>query len=86
MISISITPEAYEAIKATLPEGSDSWPAQPDGRGLIGNWLDRKLVNRLAKGWRQAVIQRKGSRSPMSRNPPVLGVNTTWRAVQTRTR
>jgi predicted CopG family antitoxin len=47
MISISITPEAYKAIKATLPDAAESWPAQTDGRGLIRIWLDRKFVDRL---------------------------------------
>jgi predicted CopG family antitoxin len=47
MISISITAEAYQAIKATLPEAADSFPAQPDDRGLIRIWLDRPFVDRL---------------------------------------
>jgi hypothetical protein len=47
MISISITGGAYEAIEATLPDGSDSWPPQPDGRGNLRLWLDRKFVDRL---------------------------------------
>ena len=49
MIAISITLEAYEAIKATLPEDSDSFPPQPDGRGNVRLWLDRKFVDRLAQ-------------------------------------
>jgi hypothetical protein len=45
MISISITPEAFEAIRATLPH-SDAPPSKgPDG--LIRIWLDRKVVDRL---------------------------------------
>jgi hypothetical protein len=47
VIAISITPEAYEAVKATLPEAADSWPAQTDDRGLIRVWLDRQFVDRL---------------------------------------
>ena len=49
MIGISITPEAYRAIRATLPEGADVWPAQPFlGRdGLIRIWLDHAVVDRL---------------------------------------
>jgi hypothetical protein len=39
--------EAYEAIKATLPQDSDAWPAQHDGRGGVTIWLDRKFVDRL---------------------------------------
>jgi hypothetical protein len=39
----------YQAIRATLPEGADSWPAQPDGRGGVRIWLDREFVNRLGQ-------------------------------------
>ena len=42
MISISITAEAFEAIRATLPN-SDAPPSRgPDG--LIRIWLDRKVA------------------------------------------
>jgi hypothetical protein len=47
MISISITPEAFEAIRATLPH-SDAPPSRgPDG--LIRIWLDRQFVDRLGQ-------------------------------------
>ena len=49
VISISITVEAYAAIKATLPVGADSFPPQPDGRGNVRLWLDRQFVDRLAQ-------------------------------------
>jgi hypothetical protein len=49
MIAISITVEAYAAIKATLPDGADSLPPQPDGRGAVRIWLDRKFIDRLAQ-------------------------------------
>ena len=49
MIAISITVEAYQAIKGTLPEGAGAWPAQPDDRGGIRIWLDRKFVDRLGQ-------------------------------------
>ena len=49
MIAISITPEAYAAIRATLPEGADSWPAQPDGRGNVRLWLERQFVDQLGQ-------------------------------------
>jgi hypothetical protein len=49
MISISITAEAYEAIKATLPEAAGSWPTQTDERGLIRLCLDRPFVDRLGQ-------------------------------------
>jgi hypothetical protein len=49
MISISITAEAYQAIKATLPEVAGSWPTQTDERGLIRIWLDRPFVDRLGQ-------------------------------------
>ena len=47
MLAISISVEAYAAIKATLPDGSDSFPPQPDGRGNVRLWLDRQFVDRL---------------------------------------
>ena len=47
MIAISITAEAYAAIKATLPEGAESWPIQPDGLGGVRIWLEHKFVDRL---------------------------------------
>jgi hypothetical protein len=47
MVAISITPEAFEAIRATLPH-SDAPPSEgPDG--LIRIWLDRKVVDRLGQ-------------------------------------
>jgi predicted CopG family antitoxin len=46
MIAISITEEAYAAIKATLPE-ADSLPVQPDGLGGVRIWLEHKFVDRL---------------------------------------
>jgi predicted CopG family antitoxin len=49
MISISISREAYEAIRATLPEAAESFPAQTDERGLIRIWLDRPFVDRLGQ-------------------------------------
>ena len=48
MTAISISPAAYEAIRATLPHGAESEP-QPDGRGGVRIWLDRKYVDRLAQ-------------------------------------
>jgi predicted CopG family antitoxin len=47
LISISITAEAYQAIKATLRDGADSLPPQPDGRSGVRIWLANKFVNRL---------------------------------------
>ena len=47
MVTISITAEAYAAIKATLPKGAEAWPAQPDGRGGVRLTLDRKTLDRL---------------------------------------
>ena len=49
MIAISITIEAYAAIKATLPEGANSLPARPDGRGGVRLWLNSEYVNRLGQ-------------------------------------
>jgi hypothetical protein len=47
MISISITPEAFESIRATLPH-SDPPPSRgPDG--LIRIWLDPKVADELGR-------------------------------------
>jgi predicted CopG family antitoxin len=46
MIAISISAEAYAAIKAMLPE-ADSLPVQPDGLGGVRIWLEHKFVDRL---------------------------------------
>ena len=45
MIAIPITPQAYEAIRATLPETDDAPPKGADG--MIRVWLDRRFVDRL---------------------------------------
>jgi hypothetical protein len=45
MIAITITPAAYEAIKATLPMTDCAVSPGPDG--LIRIWLDWRLVDRL---------------------------------------
>jgi hypothetical protein len=43
MISISITVEAFEAIRATLPDGAPR-SIRPDGQMRI--WLDHSVVER----------------------------------------
>jgi hypothetical protein len=45
MIAISITAEAYEAIRARLLDPGGPPPPGPDG--LIRIWLDRKFVDEL---------------------------------------
>ena len=49
MIGISITAEAYRAIKATLPDGADPLPPQPDGRLGVRIRLATEFVNRLGQ-------------------------------------
>ncbi len=44
MIRIAITPAAYEAIIATLPQGAPLWPVQRQG----GQWPQAAVVDRLA--------------------------------------
>ena len=44
VIAITITPAAYEAIRATLPHGAPR-SIGPDGQMRI--WLDRRIVDRL---------------------------------------
>jgi hypothetical protein len=45
MIAISITAEAYAAIKATLPMMDAA--TSPGPEGLIRIWLDRAVVDKL---------------------------------------
>jgi hypothetical protein len=45
MMAISITAEAYEAIRARLLDPAGPPPPGPDG--LIRVWLDRKFVDEL---------------------------------------
>jgi predicted CopG family antitoxin len=46
MISISITPEAYETIKTTTPR-MDGAAASKRPNGQVQIWLDRAVVDRL---------------------------------------
>ena len=43
MITISISTEAYETIKATLPKNAETWSAQPNGRGRFRITLPASL-------------------------------------------
>ena len=47
MITISISTEAYEAIKATLPKNAETWSAQPNGRGRFRITLPHEFVDHL---------------------------------------
>jgi hypothetical protein len=47
VISISITAEAFEAIRATLPHNDAPPSMGPDG--LIRIWLDPKVADELAR-------------------------------------
>jgi hypothetical protein len=42
-----MTAGAFEAIKATLPNGADVWPGEPDGQGGFKIALNRRFVDRL---------------------------------------
>jgi len=46
MISIPITEEAYEALKATMP-GIDQAPTSIGSDGQVEIWLDRQVVDLL---------------------------------------
>ena len=48
MIGITITAEAYAAIKATLPADTQTWPHRPADQGDVIIWLDQATVDRLA--------------------------------------
>ena len=48
MIRIAITPEAFEAIAATLALGSVGYEAQTNAKGERLVWLEAAVVDRLA--------------------------------------
>ena len=47
MIGITVTGEAYAAIKATLPADTQTWPTSPGDHGDVIIWLDRATFYRL---------------------------------------
>jgi hypothetical protein len=47
MVGITITAEAYAAIKATLPGDTQTWPTNPSDQGDVIIWLDQPTVDRL---------------------------------------
>jgi hypothetical protein len=47
MVRIAVTPSAYRAIKASLPEGSVVLKPERDGRGRYLLMLDENTVNSL---------------------------------------
>ena len=44
---ITITAEAYAAIKATLPADAQTWPSSPGDLGDVVIWLDQAMLDRL---------------------------------------
>jgi hypothetical protein len=47
MIDITVTAEAYAAIKATLPADTQTWPTSPADQGDVIIWLDQATIDRL---------------------------------------
>jgi hypothetical protein len=47
VVTISITIAAYEAIKSTLPGGSDAFPPERDERGGVRFVVDHRTLDRL---------------------------------------
>ena len=47
MIGITVTAEAYVAIKATLPADTKTWPTSPGHQGDVIICLDQATVDRL---------------------------------------
>ena len=47
MICVTVTAEAYAAIKATLPADTQTWPASPADQGDVIIWLDQATIDRL---------------------------------------
>jgi hypothetical protein len=63
MIGITITAEAYAAIKATLPADTQTWPTSPGDQGDVIIWLDQATVDRLeglrgpGEGWSDVILR-----------------------------
>jgi hypothetical protein len=49
MIGITVAAKAYAAIKATLPAGTQTWPASPADQGDVVICLDQATVDRSAQ-------------------------------------
>jgi hypothetical protein len=47
MIGITVTVEAYAAIKTTLPAGTRTWPTSPADQGDVIICLDQETVDRF---------------------------------------
>jgi hypothetical protein len=47
MICITVTAEAYAAIKATLLADTQTWPPSPGDLGDVVIWLDQAMLDRL---------------------------------------
>ena len=47
MIGITVTSEAYAAIKATLPADTQTWPTSPGDQGHVVISLDQATIDRL---------------------------------------
>jgi hypothetical protein len=47
MIGITVTAEAYAAIKATLPTDTQTWPTRPADQGDVVICLDQATVDHL---------------------------------------
>jgi hypothetical protein len=47
LICITVTAEAYAAIKATLPADTQTWPTSPADQGDVIIWLDQATIERL---------------------------------------
>jgi hypothetical protein len=47
MIGITVTAEAYAAIRATLPAATQTWPTHPGDHGDVVICLDQATVDRL---------------------------------------
>jgi hypothetical protein len=47
MIGITVTAEAYAAIKPTLPAATQTWPSHPGDQGDVVICLDQATADRL---------------------------------------
>ena len=84
MVTITISGEAYKAIRATLPKGAKPYPLQKDERGGFRITLERKTIDRLVSlrrpgeslatrsfAWRRVISPEILARAPHRRAPAV---------------
>ena len=73
MIDITVTVEAYWAIKATLPADTKTWPTSPADQGDVVIWLDPATAKELMAGPNAGrSIRREHTPQPIRTPRPII--------------